>query len=78
MPFEHVGRNVECTFAWARAIVQGHEILRENSRHTRERLLIDSSFYNGASTDRVIAPPPLERIGRRLAEICAMRASAGP
>lgn len=41
-------------------------------RHSRERLLIDPSHYEGPSTDRVEAPVPLGRMGRRLQEVAAL------
>lgn len=44
-------------------------VVREYPRHTRERLLIDTSCYEGEATERVLPPPPLGKMGRRLQEI---------
>ena len=35
----------------------------------RARLVIDPQHYDGPNTERVIAPPPLGRMGRRLQEL---------
>jgi len=43
-----------------------------HERHTPERIVIDPRHFEGESTDRVLAPIPLGRMGRRLAEIAAM------
>jgi hypothetical protein len=44
-------------------------IVAVHPRHTPERLLINPAHYEGASTARVVAPPPLGRIGQRLLEL---------
>lgn len=36
---------------------------------TRQPLVIDPTHYEGRSTKRVQAPPPLGRLGRRLLEL---------
>jgi len=79
VPFEHVGRHVEVRGCAGK--VQIHcdgKILREYPRHTRERILIDPSCYEGESTERVLAPPPLGRMGKRLAEIYSMPVERRP
>lgn len=38
-------------------------------RHSAERLLIDPTHYEGMATERVVAPPPLGRMGQRLLEL---------
>ena len=38
-------------------------------RGTTRRLVIDPQHYDGPNTDRVLAPPPLGRMGRRLQEL---------
>lgn len=48
------------------------EIVAEHPRHTRERIVIDPRHYEGESTERVQAPVPLGRMGRRLTEIWSM------
>jgi hypothetical protein len=47
-------------------------VVAEHPRHTRSRLLIDPAHYEGPSTERVAAPTPLGRMGRRLEEIAAL------
>lgn len=47
-------------------------IVAEHARATRARIVLDPSHYEGESTDRVAAPVPLGRMGRRLAEILAL------
>ncbi len=46
--------------------------------HTRWRLVIDPSHYEGASTERVQAPVPLGRMGRRMQEILALAPERRP
>jgi hypothetical protein len=38
-------------------------------RGTARRLVLDPRHYDGPNTDRVLAPPPLGRMGRRLQEL---------
>jgi hypothetical protein len=40
--------------------------------------VIDSSHYDGPSTQAVIAPPPLGRMGRRLEEIAQLPVANRP
>ena len=40
-------------------------------RGTSARLLIDQTHYDGPNTDRVVAPPPLGRLGARIQELAA-------
>jgi transposase len=63
----------ETVQVWAAgAIVAAHP------RHTRHRLLIDPTHYDGPSTDRVAAPTPLGRMGRKLQEIWALAPQRRP
>lgn len=70
VPFVHVGRCVE-----VRGCVGHVQILADNAliavhrRHTPQRLLIEPSHYDGPASERVLPPPPLGRMGRRLAEL---------
>jgi hypothetical protein len=41
----------------------GRELAR-HPRHTAARLVLDPAHYDGPSTARVLAPPPLGRRGR--------------
>jgi hypothetical protein len=40
-------------------------------RHTDERLVIDPRHYEGRSTERVQAPVPLGRLGRRMLKLAS-------
>ena len=57
------------------AVAQGWH---EPARGTAERVLIDPSCYEGVSTDRVLAPTPLGRMGRKLQEIYEMPVERRP
>lgn len=79
VPFEYALRDVEVR--GCAGVVQIHcdgKILREYPRHTERRLLIDPSCFEGRSTDRVQAPPPLGRMGKRLQEIYEMPVERRP
>ena len=58
---------------WAEA-----ELVAAHPRHTRQRLLIDPTHYDGPSTDRVAAPTPLGRMGRKLQERWALAPQRRP
>jgi len=47
-------------------------VVASHARHTRSRLLIDPAHYEGPGDERVEAPVPLGKMGRRLEEIAAM------
>jgi transposase len=70
VPLAHVGRAVEVR-GCARTVqfLANNTIVAVHPRHTPERLLINPAHYEGASTARVVAPPPLGRIGQRLLEL---------
>jgi hypothetical protein len=73
VPFQYVGRTVEVRGCAGRVqVFCDGELLRAHPRHTPERILIDPSCYEGESTDRVLAPPPLGKMGRKLEELRAM------
>ncbi len=79
VPFRHVGRHVEVRgCAGMVQLFVGDELVRVYPRHPKERILIDPSCYEGPTTERVIAPPPLGRMGRKLAEIYAMPVERRP
>jgi len=48
------------------------EIVASHPRHTRSRILLEPAHYDGPSTDRVLAPTPLGRMGKRLQELWAL------
>ena len=70
VPFHYVGQRVEVRGCAGKVqILAEGRILREYPRHTCERLLIDSSCYEGEATDQVVPPLPLGTMGRKLQEI---------
>lgn len=70
VPFIHVGRAVEVRgCARTVQILANNAIVAVHRRHTPERLVIDPAHYEGAATERVMPPPPLGRMGRRLLEL---------
>jgi transposase len=83
-------RTYAVLFAWAdqrvevrgcaatvQILAQGR-VIREYARGTEERILIDPDCYEGADTERVQAPPPLGKMGRRLQEIAQMPVERRP
>jgi transposase len=79
VPFEYAGRTVEVRGCAGKVqIVCGDRIVHEHPRHTERRLLLDPACYDGKSTERVLAPPPLGRMGRRLQEIWEMPVEQRP
>jgi len=73
VPFRLAAREVEVR--GCAAVVQvwaDGRILAQHPRHTRSRLLLDPAHYEGPGDERVAAPVPLGKMGRRLAEIAAM------
>lgn len=70
VPFAHVGTAVEVRgCAHTVQVLARNQIVAVHRRHTAERLLLEPAHYEGASTDRVVAPPPLGRLGRRMQEL---------
>lgn len=53
-------------------------LVAAHPRHTRHRLLLDPTHYDGPSTDRVLAPTPLGRMGRKLQELWALAPQRRP
>lgn len=79
VPFRLVGSRVEVRGCADRVhVVHAGGIVAAHERHTERRLVIDSQHYEGPSTQTVIAPPPLGRMGRRLEEIARMSVAHRP
>lgn len=79
VPFRQIGLSVEVRGCADRVqIYQGAQLLREYPRGSEERLLIDPSCYDGEGDERVQAPQPLGRMGRRLQEIYSMPVEQRP
>lgn len=53
-------------------------VVREYPRHSQERILIDPTCYDGPSTAEAIAPKPLGKMSRKLAEIVAIPVEKRP
>lgn len=70
VPIAFVHRSVEVRgCASSVQFVADGAVIAEHPRHTRERIVLKPEYYDGASTNRVIAPPPLGRMGRALQAI---------
>lgn len=70
VPFTLCGLRVEVRgCAEVVQILYDGRVLAEYPRHSRERLLITPSHYEGPGDDRVETPMPLGRMGRRLQQI---------
>lgn len=73
VPFRLMGKRVEVRgCAGTVQMLYGAAVVAVHERGTRERILIDPRHFEGESTAEVLAPLPLGRMGRRLAEIAAM------
>jgi len=73
VPFEFVERSVEVRgCAQVVQVLADARIVAEHPRHTRSRICLDETHYEGESTERILAPAPLGRMGRRLQEIAAL------
>jgi transposase len=70
VPYHLVGDRVEVRgVAGAVQVLKACEIVAAHPRGTERRLLIDQRHYDGPNTERVIAPPPLGRMGARIQEL---------
>jgi transposase len=79
VPFAFVGQRIEVRgCAGTVQLVAEGRVVKTYARGTAERLLIDPACYEGPATDRVLPPPPLGRMGRRLQEIAALPVEARP
>lgn len=71
-PFRFVGHEVEIRGLAGRVqILKNTEVIAEHPRGTETLILRDEAHYEGEDTDRVRAPMPLGKMGRRLQEIAA-------
>ena len=72
VPFGFVRREVEVRGVAGRVqIWKDGAVIAEHPRGGAALIAIDDTHYDGESTERVIAPPPLGRMGRRMQEIAA-------
>lgn len=79
VPFRKVGLTVEVR-GCAEKVQMYHdgELLIEYPRRTQGLLLLDPRCFVGPGTDRVLAPQPLGKMGRKLEEIYAMPVERRP
>jgi transposase len=79
VPFGLLGQRVEVHgCAQTVQVYADGVIVAQHPRHGRERIVIDTRHYEGPSTDRVVAPTPLGRMGRRLQQIQDMPPQTRP
>lgn len=72
VPFRFVGQEVEVRGLAGRVqILKDCAVIAEHARGSGPLIVTSDAHYEGKSTERVIAPPPLGRMGRRLQEIAA-------
>ena len=70
VPFAHVGERVEVRgCAGTVQVLKDCRVVATHRRHTPARLVIDPAHYEGPSTARVLAPPPLGRMGTKMMEL---------
>lgn len=70
VPFAWVGQPVEVRGCCQSVqILAQAQVVAEHPRHSRSRLVIDTDHFEGPSTDRIIAPTPLGKMGRKLQEL---------
>jgi transposase len=72
VPFALVGRRVEVRGLSGRVEIRFEgRVVRTYLRGTAQRILLDASCYEGEATATALPPPPLGKMGRRLAELAA-------
>jgi hypothetical protein len=70
VPFAHAGERVEVRgCAGTVQVLKDCRVIATHGRHTPARLVIDPAHYDGPSTPRVLAPPPLGRMGTKMMEL---------
>lgn len=79
VPYVHVNHEVEVRGCAGKVqILADGQVIREYPRGTAQRVLVDTTCYEGPATERVLPPPPLGKMGRRLAELMAMPVEQRP
>jgi transposase len=70
VPFVLCGRRVEVRgCAEVVQVLYDGRVVAQHPRHSRRRLLLDPTHYDGPGDERVAAPVPLGKMGQRLQEI---------
>jgi transposase len=81
VPFPYVGREVEVRGCSGHVQIVDHQtatVLVSYPRHTAERIMIDSTCYEGPGTATVLPPKPLGRMARKLQELAALPVEQRP
>ena len=79
VPFVYAGQRVEVRgCAGTVQLLAEGRVVKQYARGTAERVLIDPDCYEGEATERVQAPPPLGRMGRKLQELATLPVEARP
>ncbi|HKJ71987.1 MAG TPA: IS21 family transposase, partial [Gammaproteobacteria bacterium] len=79
VPFTLAGQSVEVRgCAGVVQIWAEGRVVKAYPRHTAERLLMDPGCFEGEATGRVLPPPPLGRMGKKLQEIYLLPVEARP
>jgi transposase len=79
VPFGLVGSQVEIYGCSGEVEIRHRgELVATHPRGTDHRIVIDPGHYEGEATERVLPPPPLGRMGRRLMEIAALAPEQRP
>jgi transposase len=79
VPFRLLGQRVEVRGCAGRVQVWAEgRVVAEHPRQGPERIVIDPRHYEGEATVHVEPPPPLGRMGRRLAELVALAPEKRP
>ena len=67
VPFRFAGERVEVRGCAGKIqVVKDCAVIASHPRATAARLVIDQAHYDGPSTERVLAPPPLGRLGSKI------------
>ena len=70
VPFRFAGERVEVRGCAGKIqIVKDCAVIATHPRATAARVVIEQTHYDGPSTDRVLAPAPLGRLGRKIQEL---------
>lgn len=79
VPFRYVGRRVEVRGCAATVqILADGAVVAAHPRQTESRVVLDPAHFEGPSTQTVITPPPLGRLGKRLQAIAALSPELRP
>lgn len=79
VPFHLLGQRVEVRGCAGRVQVWAEgRVVAQHPRQGPERIVIEPRHYEGEPTEHVQPPPPLGRMGRRLAELMALAPEKRP